>query len=238
MRIVGIGTFLCLAAACSSGSGGGGSLDLAVDSVAAYETGVNYDPDSGEFYTGSPDGLRLDLDDETRAEVDAARARVEQQLCETFVDETTRASAILEVMIAMGEADERWIAGFGDAATDAELAAADELSAELRSAENIEEIQRQIVDRCDIDVPDGFEFETSDDLFSATSDDSECDVLFRTYEVAIEAWYAQYGYEAGHPSGDDLVNDGFVREYDDVQVQVVQGSGSTFSSVRSSVCSR
>ena len=54
--------------------------------------------------------------------------------------------------------------------------------------------------------------------------DSACQASARTYETAIEAWYASGN--AGHPTGDDLEDEGLIRSYDaNGDVIVVQGTG-------------
>jgi prepilin-type N-terminal cleavage/methylation domain-containing protein len=59
-----------------------------------------------------------------------------------------------------------------------------------------------------------------------------CAATGKTYEVAIEAWYAQGpsvrqdAGTAGHPSGADLVASGLIREYDGTNVAIQEGSGS------------
>ena len=60
---------------------------------------------------------------------------------------------------------------------------------------------------------------------------SSCKATAKTYEVAIEAYYAQNGVAGGHPDGPRLETAGFIRKYDPSAVVVTAGSGSTVSSV-------
>ena len=57
--------------------------------------------------------------------------------------------------------------------------------------------------------------------------ESSCKATAKTYEVAIEAYYAQYGTAGGNPSGADLVTAELLRSYNGVDVQIVPGAGST-----------
>jgi prepilin-type N-terminal cleavage/methylation domain-containing protein len=60
---------------------------------------------------------------------------------------------------------------------------------------------------------------------------SACKATAKTYEVAIEAWYASStpprvdGGNSGHPSGADLENSGLIRKYDPSKVAITEGSG-------------
>jgi prepilin-type N-terminal cleavage/methylation domain-containing protein len=56
--------------------------------------------------------------------------------------------------------------------------------------------------------------------------ESACEATAKTYEVAIEAYYAANG-TANHPDGDDLETAGFIRDYDPTHVVVVPGVAST-----------
>ena len=52
---------------------------------------------------------------------------------------------------------------------------------------------------------------------------SSCKATAKTYEVAIEAYYARFGSIGGDPLGDQLVTAGLLRSYDstgDVQIAV------------------
>ncbi len=49
---------------------------------------------------------------------------------------------------------------------------------------------------------------------------SACAATQKTYQVAIEAYYAQNG-NAVNPSGDDLVTAELIRSYDGTKVQVI-----------------
>jgi prepilin-type N-terminal cleavage/methylation domain-containing protein len=62
---------------------------------------------------------------------------------------------------------------------------------------------------------------------------SACQATQKTYQVAIEAWYAQNGSTA-HPTGADLETDGFIREYNNADVEVIQGVGPAISTVGAS----
>jgi hypothetical protein len=53
-----------------------------------------------------------------------------------------------------------------------------------------------------------------------------CDAVQRTYEVALEAFYAQYGDSIGNPTGEDLVGR-FLEDYNDDYYEIVQGDPST-----------
>ena len=55
--------------------------------------------------------------------------------------------------------------------------------------------------------------------------DSACKATQKTYQVAIEAFYAQNGTALGHPTGVALVNAGLIRSYESTDVQVIQGVG-------------
>lgn len=56
--------------------------------------------------------------------------------------------------------------------------------------------------------------------------ENACKATAKTYEVAIEAYYAKNG-TTDHPDGDDLVAEGLIRSYDTSSgVVVVPGSGS------------
>ena len=54
--------------------------------------------------------------------------------------------------------------------------------------------------------------------------ESACQATAKSYEVAIEAYYAQNG-NAVHPTGADLESSGLIRAYNGADVQVVQGVG-------------
>ena len=57
---------------------------------------------------------------------------------------------------------------------------------------------------------------------------SSCKATAKTYEVAIEAYYANYGALSGNPDGPKLVERGLLRSYPAAgDVQVVAGAGST-----------
>ena len=47
---------------------------------------------------------------------------------------------------------------------------------------------------------------------------SSCKATAKTYEVAIEAYYAQYGVASGNPAGTDLVAVGLLRSYNATDV--------------------
>lgn len=61
------------------------------------------------------------------------------------------------------------------------------------------------------------------------ADPAECDAARRVADVAIEAWYAQFGTSDHPESIEQLVDDGFVRPDSDIgeYVEVVPGNGST-----------
>ena len=50
--------------------------------------------------------------------------------------------------------------------------------------------------------------------------ESSCKATAKTYEVAIEAYYAKNGTAGGNPSGADLETAGFIRDYDAAAVTV------------------
>src|SRR5688572_4025619 len=55
---------------------------------------------------------------------------------------------------------------------------------------------------------------------------NSCKASQKTFETAIEAWYAQNSIAGEHPSGDELVATGLIRSYDTTgDVIVVEGSG-------------
>jgi general secretion pathway protein G len=56
---------------------------------------------------------------------------------------------------------------------------------------------------------------------------SSCKATAKTYEVAIEAYYANEGTAGGNPTGDDLVTAGLLRSYDPTDVAIVAGGGTT-----------
>ena len=56
---------------------------------------------------------------------------------------------------------------------------------------------------------------------------SSCKATAKTYEVAIEAYYANFGALTGNPDGDKLVAAGLLRSYNGTDVQIVAGAGST-----------
>ena len=75
---------------------------------------------------------------------------------------------------------------------------------------------------------------------------SACDATEQTYEVAIEAWYAQSAASktdngnTGHPSGADLEDSDLIREYVAAPtdgITITEGNGSTISdTVRVGAC--
>jgi prepilin-type N-terminal cleavage/methylation domain-containing protein len=58
--------------------------------------------------------------------------------------------------------------------------------------------------------------------------ESSCKATAKTYEVAIEAYYARWG-NAVNPTGAQLEAANLIRSYDDTHVEVI--SGTPFSSV-------
>jgi general secretion pathway protein G len=61
---------------------------------------------------------------------------------------------------------------------------------------------------------------------------SSCKATAKTFEVAIEAYYANFGALDGNPSGDKLVEKGLLRSYSptgDVQISNAAGSTSTIT---------
>jgi len=60
---------------------------------------------------------------------------------------------------------------------------------------------------------------------TSDSQKNSCKATQKTYQTAIEAWYAQNTVVGSHPTGDDLVTAGLIRSYDDTDVEVIQGSG-------------
>ena len=56
---------------------------------------------------------------------------------------------------------------------------------------------------------------------------SSCKATAKTYEVAIEAYYANKGTAGGNPTGADLVSAGLLRSYNAADVAIVAGAGST-----------
>ena len=56
-----------------------------------------------------------------------------------------------------------------------------------------------------------------------------CKATAKTYEVAIEAYYAQNG-NAVHPTGALLVSNGLIRSYNAADVVIVVGSGTAATS--------
>lgn len=60
--------------------------------------------------------------------------------------------------------------------------------------------------------------------------ENACKSTAKSYEVAIEAWYAggptmDDADSDGHPTGLDLQTSGLIREYSDEAVQVTEGTG-------------
>lgn len=67
---------------------------------------------------------------------------------------------------------------------------------------------------------------------------SACDATTKTYETAIEAWYAQNGTAGGHPTGQDLVDSGLIRSYNaGGDIVVAQGSGTAVTDTSTAVAS-
>ena len=58
---------------------------------------------------------------------------------------------------------------------------------------------------------------------------SACDATKKTYETAIEAFYAQNGNSV-HPTGDALVTAGLIREYTTDNMTITQGTGTLATS--------
>jgi general secretion pathway protein G len=54
--------------------------------------------------------------------------------------------------------------------------------------------------------------------------ESACKATAKSYEVAIEAFYAQEGNDT-HPTGADLETAGLIRDYNGADVEVIQGVG-------------
>jgi prepilin-type N-terminal cleavage/methylation domain-containing protein len=63
---------------------------------------------------------------------------------------------------------------------------------------------------------------------TSDSQKNSCKASQKTFQTAIEAWYAQGSQPVGtHPTGADLVTAGLIRSYDPAgDVIVFQGSGS------------
>ncbi len=53
---------------------------------------------------------------------------------------------------------------------------------------------------------------------------SSCKATAKTYEVAIEAYYAQFGVASGNPAGSDLVAVGLLRSYNATDVVITPAS--------------
>jgi hypothetical protein len=60
---------------------------------------------------------------------------------------------------------------------------------------------------------------------------SSCKATAKTYEVAIEAYYANFGTAGGNPSGADLVAKGLLRTYSGTDVSIVNTAGLSTSAV-------
>lgn len=60
--------------------------------------------------------------------------------------------------------------------------------------------------------------------------ESACKATQKSYQVAIEAYYAKNG-TAVNPAGADLVSDGLIRSYDATDVEVIAGAAPAISTV-------
>jgi len=58
---------------------------------------------------------------------------------------------------------------------------------------------------------------------------SACDATRKTYETAIEAYYAQNGNSI-HPTGALLVSNGLIREYTNTNMTITVGTGTAATS--------
>ena len=65
--------------------------------------------------------------------------------------------------------------------------------------------------------------------------DSACKATQKTYQVAIEAFYAQNGTALGHPTGAALVTAGLIRSYDPADVQVILPAAGAAATATSTV---
>jgi general secretion pathway protein G len=65
--------------------------------------------------------------------------------------------------------------------------------------------------------------------------ESSCKATAKTYEVAIEAYYAQFG-GANNPDGTELVNAGLLRSYNGTDVQITAATPSTVTATAGGNC--
>ena len=65
---------------------------------------------------------------------------------------------------------------------------------------------------------------------TSDSQKNSCKATQKTYQTAIEAWYAQNPTVGVHPTGAMLESSGLIRSYDGTDVQVIVGTGSATTS--------